>query len=219
MSAPDVEDGFLTPKARLVYDLLHAAAEKGAPCPTNLEITLATGDRAISQAARHVSILERLGLITVTRYQAGRVVTVVATNRRTAEPKGAKSIHHAAKPCGGLKADYSPRATRPDKAGPPPAAKPGKPIATLVVDNTALPPSRASVRPAAAPPSPYFAAPGAPSPATKALLAAIAQGTCRWPLGDPKEEGFRFCSEPPTRGRPYCAHHYAKSWRRPRAKE
>ena len=30
---------------------------------------------------------------------------------------------------------------------------------------------------------------------------------CRWPLGDPREDEFRFCGEVQARERPYCAAH------------
>ena len=38
--------------------------------------------------------------------------------------------------------------------------------------------------------------------------------TCRWPKGDPMEEGFLFCGEPTANlkeGRPYCPFHTLKS--------
>lgn len=34
---------------------------------------------------------------------------------------------------------------------------------------------------------------------------------CRWPIGDPRRDGFHFCGEPKALGRPYCAHHSALS--------
>ena len=35
---------------------------------------------------------------------------------------------------------------------------------------------------------------------------------CRWPIGDPRQEGFHFCGAPKTLGRPYCAHHWEMSF-------
>ena len=35
---------------------------------------------------------------------------------------------------------------------------------------------------------------------------------CRWPIGDPRHEGFHFCAAPKTLGRPYCAHHWNMSF-------
>jgi GcrA cell cycle regulator len=36
--------------------------------------------------------------------------------------------------------------------------------------------------------------------------------TCSWPIGHPREEGFRLCGEPrEARNKPYCALHHAKA--------
>jgi GcrA cell cycle regulator len=37
--------------------------------------------------------------------------------------------------------------------------------------------------------------------------------TCRWPIGDPKMEGFHFCGRAKPEGRPYCEHHAAIAFR------
>jgi GcrA cell cycle regulator len=42
-----------------------------------------------------------------------------------------------------------------------------------------------------------------------AAVAALAVGQCRWPDGDPREAGFRFCSGAKVAGKPYCAEHMA----------
>ena len=31
--------------------------------------------------------------------------------------------------------------------------------------------------------------------------------TCRWPIGEPDEDGFCFCGREPAQGLPYCQHH------------
>ena len=31
--------------------------------------------------------------------------------------------------------------------------------------------------------------------------------TCRWPIGDPKDEDFHFCGEQTVPGKPYCLQH------------
>lgn len=41
-----------------------------------------------------------------------------------------------------------------------------------------------------------------------AAVCALRPGDCRWPIGDPKEEGFRFCGSPRERGFAYCPHHH-----------
>ena len=33
--------------------------------------------------------------------------------------------------------------------------------------------------------------------------------TCSWPIGHPREAGFRFCGAPAMPGKPYCAEHAA----------
>lgn len=38
-------------------------------------------------------------------------------------------------------------------------------------------------------------------------LLELTSKTCRWPLGDPREESFRFCGHVSLESRPYCAHH------------
>jgi GcrA cell cycle regulator len=67
-------------------------------------------------------------------------------------------------------------------------------------------------------------APGLPTPeeaAARATLAEIekmarrldllslTERTCKWPIGDPAEEGFHFCGLPSVTGKPYCEHHVA----------
>jgi GcrA cell cycle regulator len=38
-------------------------------------------------------------------------------------------------------------------------------------------------------------------------LTELREATCRWPLGDPKDENFRFCGCESVPGMPYCEHH------------
>ena len=38
--------------------------------------------------------------------------------------------------------------------------------------------------------------------------------SCSWPVGDPKQPGFHFCSDAAEAGRPYCAHHCAIAYHR-----
>ena len=44
-------------------------------------------------------------------------------------------------------------------------------------------------------------------PADGVRLVDIGHGQCRWPLGDPKSEAFRFCGAHAERT--YCPHHHA----------
>jgi GcrA cell cycle regulator len=43
-------------------------------------------------------------------------------------------------------------------------------------------------------------------------LVAVAPSACRWPIGDPRSQGFGFCGRPRTRGA-YCADHGACAYR------
>jgi GcrA cell cycle regulator len=36
---------------------------------------------------------------------------------------------------------------------------------------------------------------------------------CRWPIGDPLHDDFRFCRAPVGCGQSYCAEHARKAWR------
>lgn len=38
-------------------------------------------------------------------------------------------------------------------------------------------------------------------------LVELKERMCRWPLGDPKDEAFRFCGHVAVEGLPYCDHH------------
>lgn len=38
-------------------------------------------------------------------------------------------------------------------------------------------------------------------------LLQLTEKTCRWPIGDPKRDGFHFCGARPMPGLPYCGHH------------
>jgi GcrA cell cycle regulator len=38
-------------------------------------------------------------------------------------------------------------------------------------------------------------------------LVELREGMCRWPVGDPKEEGFKFCGGTAAEGMTYCEHH------------
>ena len=40
-------------------------------------------------------------------------------------------------------------------------------------------------------------------------------GQCVWPIGDPKDDDFRFCRDGVHAfGQPYCAEHHGQAWRR-----
>jgi len=43
-------------------------------------------------------------------------------------------------------------------------------------------------------------------------LTDLSAQTCRWPIGDPKHEDFRFCGRAVSPGKPYCADHCATAY-------
>ena len=36
--------------------------------------------------------------------------------------------------------------------------------------------------------------------------------TCRWPIGDPKDDDFHFCGEQTVTGKPYCLQHCQEAY-------
>lgn len=38
-------------------------------------------------------------------------------------------------------------------------------------------------------------------------LVELKERMCRWPIGDPQDDGFKFCGGPSEEGIPYCNHH------------
>ena len=41
---------------------------------------------------------------------------------------------------------------------------------------------------------------------------------CMWPIGHPTDDDFRFCGERPVGGKPYCEHHVAVAYIKPKEK-
>ena len=52
-----------------------------------------------------------------------------------------------------------------------------------------------------------------PPPDRLVTVRSLTDITCRWPIGDPKMEGFHFCGRAKPEGRPYCEHHAAIAFR------
>jgi hypothetical protein len=44
-------------------------------------------------------------------------------------------------------------------------------------------------------------------------LLDLTEATCRWPVGDPGEEGFAFCGAAPFKRYPYCVAHCLIAYR------
>jgi hypothetical protein len=69
-----------------VFEVLADAAARGAPCPTNKEISDTVGLLTASNASEMVRRLEAAGRIRVNRFSCTRVIEIVATGARTAMP-------------------------------------------------------------------------------------------------------------------------------------
>ncbi len=48
--------------------------------------------------------------------------------------------------------------------------------------------------------------------AQRRSLLELTEATCRWPVGDPRKEGFFFCAAQTVAGKPYCRGHLARAW-------
>ena len=61
---------------------------------------------------------------------------------------------------------------------------------------------------------PYRRPPAPPKekPANVLTMETLKPGMCSWPIGEPGDEGFRFCGEPVAVGKPYCAAHCAVAY-------
>ena len=56
----------------------------------------------------------------------------------------------------------------------------------------------------------------APEPEPKeATILNLTDHMCRWPIGDPKEPGFRFCGKPTAGPLPYCMEHAKAAYQQP----
>lgn len=49
------------------------------------------------------------------------------------------------------------------------------------------------------------------TPARKAIN-ALTNACCRWPLGDPRQDGFRFCGRRRAEGKSYCDLHILEAY-------
>lgn len=48
-----------------------------------------------------------------------------------------------------------------------------------------------------------------------ATILNLTERMCRWPIGDPKQPGFRFCGRHTVQELPYCAEHAAMAYQQP----
>lgn len=103
----------------VVFNMLNQAAERGDPCPSNDLICVALDASSPSRGSEVLHRLERKGLIKVERGTMSRVVTIVATGKRTAGTVA--DVHWRYRPENLHRRNIKYSRTRPP---PPPAPKP-----------------------------------------------------------------------------------------------
>jgi GcrA cell cycle regulator len=89
-------------------------------------------------------------------------------------------------------------------AAPRPAARPPRPA---VAPRTTLP----QAGPAAMV-TPVAAAPAPPPVVVRPFPRLAAAKSCCWPIGEPGQPGFRFCTAEALTGKPYCPDHAAVAY-------
>lgn len=80
----------LSPQDQRVFDILNTAAESGAECPSNLAFCSWLNLGSVSRPAEILAKLEKAGLIKVERFSRSRIVTIIATGKRTAGEQKAR---------------------------------------------------------------------------------------------------------------------------------
>ena len=55
-------------------------------------------------------------------------------------------------------------------------------------------------------------------PGGGATILSLTERMCRWPHGDPKKPGFRFCGKSVSEGSSYCAEHLKQAYQPPAPK-
>lgn len=78
--------------------------------------------------------------------------------------------------------------------------------------DTALRPARPAAAPTASSGAPKLPVVMAPTSPRVTLAELKRTGMCKWPLGDPCSEEFRYCGSPSPVGKSYCAHHSKLSY-------
>lgn len=108
---------------------------------------------------------------------------------------------------------FGPKAAAGTVVAPPPVAQETTP-APVIDHRPAI--AEALARRRARGDAPAFSVAGVE--ADKALIGATEPGGCVWPMGDPREPGYRSCQAAPLSGRLYCAEHLKKAGMKPVAK-
>lgn len=87
----------MTPRAKIIYDMISHAAELGLRCPTNQQFSAALGSNSKGVGQRLFSELVAEGHIYSYPASSERVVTIMATGEKTAvpSPKPKPKIYNA----------------------------------------------------------------------------------------------------------------------------
>lgn len=219
-----------------VVEIMRTAALAGQVAPANAALAGLLGITSTGTASEAVSKAEALGLIVVQRGQNARVIAAPDGAWRTA---GHIGIEHAPRVAAageghrkrgpGQNSAASLRAARrvqkPRVVGlahPRAAGRRGFPLPGPVAHQ--IPAPAGEPRPAVMGQVPGFSRPAllafppSTAPAVERLPGAFSEG-CRYPMGDVRAAGFRFCDEPRAvypggRRSAYCLDHHAICYRR-----
>jgi CTP-dependent riboflavin kinase len=83
----EVPAPMLRTRAQILFEMIQDAAEDGKPCPTTNKIAEVLGYSSTASVQRILIELLDAGLIEVEVFNAGRIVTICATGKKTAQPK------------------------------------------------------------------------------------------------------------------------------------
>lgn len=78
----------LTPRQQRMLEILTAAAEAGAVCPTNDHLCEVMGMNSIGEPPTVMNALAKTGVIKVERFKQSRIITIVASGKATAGQRG-----------------------------------------------------------------------------------------------------------------------------------
>lgn len=92
---------------------------------------------------------------------------------------------------------------QPGKASRPTRIARAPPPRRITFERTAPPPL-------SAPRAPRAVIPFRDEPPGCCTILTIGHGQCKWPLGDPRDDGFTLCGKPAEAG-PYCEEHHVRS--------
>ena len=78
---------FMHERDRRGFAMLKFAANEGQPCPKNETFCMELGFASTSGPVAMLARLERKGMIRVQRFQKSRMVEIIASGKKTAEPE------------------------------------------------------------------------------------------------------------------------------------